>query len=135
VADVVDAAGGVIWRLEDSGLELLLIHRPDRDDWSLPKGKRDDGESFRACALREVEEETGFRCKLGPQLGETHYTDRKGRPKRVRYWAMTVRTGRFEPNVEVDEIRWCRVDDVERRLTQRRDVGVVAALVEALEAV
>ena len=64
------------------------MHRPRYDDWSLPKGKADEGESDAACALREVEEETGLTCVLGDELPSTHYRDSKGRDKTVRYWAM-----------------------------------------------
>ena len=56
----VRASGGVVWRRAADGAEILIAHRPRYDDWSLPKGKREEGESDEACALREVEEETGF---------------------------------------------------------------------------
>src|SRR3954463_6244214 len=98
------AAGGVVVR--DDG-RIAVIHRPKYDDWSLPKGKLDAGESFEDAALREVEEETGLECTLGRALGETRYRDNKDRPKVVRYWAMEPSTGgEFEPNDEVDELRW-----------------------------
>jgi len=67
---------------------VLLVHRPKYDDWRFPKGKCDDGEPDEACALREVEEETGLRCELLEEIGETSYHDGKGRPKTVRYWRM-----------------------------------------------
>ena len=79
------AAGGVVRR---DG-RILLVHRPKYDDWTLPKGKLDAGEGFEEAALREVEEETGFRCELGDELEPTAYTDGKGREKLVRYWEMT----------------------------------------------
>jgi 8-oxo-dGTP pyrophosphatase MutT (NUDIX family) len=61
---------------------------PKYDDWSLPKGKLDKGESFEDAALREVWEETGLRCRLLQELEPVRYTDGKGRPKVVRYWLM-----------------------------------------------
>ena len=64
------------------------MHRPRYDDWTLPKGKNEPGERDEDAALREVEEETGFRCTLGDPAGETRYDDSKGRPKVVRYWVM-----------------------------------------------
>ena len=102
----VRAAGGVVWRRAGGGPEIAVVHRPRYDDWSLPKGKLDAGESFEQAALREVEEETGLRCTLGAFLGETSYRDRKGREKVVRYWAMEAADGDFDPDDEVDEVRW-----------------------------
>jgi 8-oxo-dGTP pyrophosphatase MutT (NUDIX family) len=105
-ADVL-AAGGLVWRRAGDGtVEIAVVHRPRYDDWSLPKGKLDEGEDFEAAALREVEEETGLRCRLGRVLGDTSYDDRKGRPKLVRYFEMAPEGGDFEPNEEVDELRW-----------------------------
>ncbi len=127
----VEAAGGVVWRRSTAGdVEVLLVHRPRYDDWTVPKGKLEPGEAHADAALREVEEETGLRCALGPELPSTSYRDRHGRPKTVRYWAMTpVDTdGRFEPTEEVDEVRWLGVDDAKARLTYDRDGPVLDAL-------
>lgn len=126
---MIEAAGGVIWRTsEDHGFEVLLIHRPREDDWSLPKGKLYRRETALQGALREVREETGLRCEPGPELPETHYLDRKGRPKRVRYWAMYAISGRFRPNAEVDLVQWLPLHDAIAALTFARDSAVVAAL-------
>ena len=100
---VVLAAGGII---TNSQGEFLLIHRPRYEDWSFPKGKLDKGETLEQCALREVLEETGFVCQLGDVVGSVMYEDRKGRPKEVHYWSMNIMDGSFQPNSEVDEIRW-----------------------------
>ena len=78
------AAGGVVWRPVGDGIEVLLVHRPRYDDWSLPKGKLEPGESWEDGARREVEEETGVTGVLGPHLATSTYTDTKGRPKEVR---------------------------------------------------
>ncbi len=97
---VVRAAGGVVVRRRRSeGPLVLLVHRPRYDDWTLPKGKNEPGERDEDAALREVEEETGFRCTLGDPAGETRYDDSKGRPKVVRYWVMepTARPHRSRP--------------------------------------
>jgi 8-oxo-dGTP diphosphatase len=86
---IIRAAGGVPWRRRADGqLEVLLVHRPHYDDWTFPKGKAKDGESDEEAAIREVEEETGLTCELGNELATTHYVDRRGRSKYVRYWTM-----------------------------------------------
>jgi 8-oxo-dGTP diphosphatase len=126
----VRAAGGVVWRPADqAGRQILVVHRPRYDDWSLPKGKCDPGESDADCALREVEEETGYTCRLGPELPSTHYHDNKGRPKTVRYWAMepVAGDGNFTPNAEIDEIRWLPVDEAVKLLSYDHDRPVVHA--------
>jgi 8-oxo-dGTP diphosphatase len=107
---------------------VLLVHRPKYDDWSFPKGKCDDGESDEACALREVEEETGLRCELLDELGETSYTDAKGRPKTVRYWRMQPTDGAFTPHDEVDEIRWETPGDAAGVLSWSRDLPLLERL-------
>lgn len=128
---VVRAAGGVLTRVSAEGdRELLLVHRPGYDDWTFPKGKNERGELDEACALREVEEETGFRCVLGPELVSTSYVDRKGRPKVVRYWSMTVEDGSFTPTDEVDELRWVSADEARSLLSYDRDRDVLDALVD-----
>jgi len=126
---MIEAAGGVIWRRSSKGsVKVLLVHRPHYDDWSLPKGKLDPGESHKCAALREVEEETGLRCIIDEELPEVRYRDRKDRPKRVRYWAMQRVDGDFEPNDEVDEVRWVALDEVRNLVTYSRDAEVVDGL-------
>ncbi|MEZ5145135.1 MAG: NUDIX hydrolase [Acidimicrobiales bacterium] len=126
---VVQAAGGVVWRHapDGHGVEVLVVHRPRYDDWSLPKGKLDPGEGHAEAALREVEEETGYRCELGRELRSVRYRDNKGRPKVVRYWAMTVvdGDGAFRPDDEVDEIRWVPMARASTAISYQRDVDVV----------
>ena len=128
---MIEAAGGVVWRRGSKGaLKVLLVHRDQYDDWSFPKGKLDDGETHRHAALREVAEETGLQCRAGKELPEVRYRDRKGRPKRVRYWSMEAVAGAFAPNDEVDEVRWLSVADAHDQLTYAHDVPVLSALAE-----
>jgi 8-oxo-dGTP diphosphatase len=128
---VIEAAGGVVWRRGAKGaLKVLVVHRDRYDDWSFPKGKLDPGETHRRAALREVEEETGLRCKTGRELPEVRYDDRKGRRKRVRYWSMVPVAGSFVPNEEVDEVRWLSVEDARQVLTYAHDVAVLDGLRE-----
>jgi 8-oxo-dGTP pyrophosphatase MutT (NUDIX family) len=126
----VRAAGGVVWRrAADGGRELVVVHRPRYDDWSLPKGKLDSGEDWEAAALREVEEEVGLRCRLGPELPSVAYRDGKGRAKVVRYWLMEPEDphAAFTPNREVDEMRWVDVEAAQGLLSYPHDAELVRA--------
>jgi len=124
----VRAAGGIVLRRAPEGdWQVLLVHRPRYDDWSLPKGKADAGETDEQTALREVEEETGLRCTLGERAGRTRYRDSKGRDKVVHYWLMEPEPdGAFVPNDEVDEVSWCTVDDAVARLSYAHDRKLLA---------
>ncbi len=129
----VNAAGGVIWRRAagGDGVEVLAVHRPRYDDWSLPKGKLDPGEGFEEAALREVEEETGLTCELGQKLPDVTYDDHKGRSKLVRYWTMKPGSGddrQFTPNDEVDELRWVPVANASALLSYEPDRELIAGL-------
>ena len=126
----VQAAGGVLVRRTDGGLELLLCHRPRYDDWSFPKGKLDAGETHADAARREILEETGLDVELGAALPSVYYRDAKGRSKAVRYWVATVSAGTFVPNPEVDEIRWVPPDEALRLLSYIHDRRLVPAAVE-----
>lgn len=130
----VRAGGGVVVRAGEGGIEVAVVHRPRYDDWSLPKGKLEAGESFEDGALREVEEETGFRCELGDELSPVSYRDRKGRRKLVRYWAMSRIDGEFAPNEEVDELEWLSPAAAARRLDYEHDRKLLAELPGAGEA-
>ena len=116
------AAGGLVLR---DGPEIVVVHRPRYDDWSLPKGKLDEGEGFEEAALREVEEETGIRCRITGPLGDTTYKDRKDRDKLVRYFEMAPESGEFTPNDEVDELRWVSPADATDLLTYEFDRELV----------
>jgi len=124
----VKAAGGVVWRRGPGGVEVAVAHRPHRSDWSLPKGKLDQGETWEQAALREVREEIGFSCKLGRELPPTSYTDQKGRSKVVRYWLMQPEDGEFAPNDEVDELRWLIPSAAAELLTYPHDGALVREL-------
>ena len=126
---LIEAAGGALWRPSAEGheIEIGLIHRPKYDDWSLPKGKIKSSEHALIGAVREVEEETGYRCTVGRPLGEIRY-DKEGVPKRVRYWAMRAHDGEFVPNDEVDQTRWVTIDEAAALLTYQHDVVVLEGL-------
>ncbi len=119
---MIRASGGVI---EREG-RVVAVHRPKYDDWSLPKGKAQPGETDEECALREIVEETGLRVSLGEELATTTHLDAQGRPKRIRWWRMTPLSGDFIPTDEVDDLRWLTPDEAREQLTYPRDVELVA---------
>ena len=122
--DEVNAAGGVVVR---DGT-VCVVHRSRYDDWSLPKGKLDAGESFEDAALREVWEEAGLRCRLGRELEPVRYLVR-GLPKVVRYWVMeVVEEVGLAPNDEVDELRCVDPREAQELLTYAHDRELVASL-------
>jgi 8-oxo-dGTP diphosphatase len=125
VTDRVRAAGGVV--LNGDG-QIAVVYRPKYEDWTLPKGKLEPGESWEDAALREVQEETGLECELGEELGSVEYIDRHGRPKIVRYWRMEVREGEFAPNNEVSELRWLAPAQAASQLSFDRDREILARL-------
>jgi 8-oxo-dGTP pyrophosphatase MutT (NUDIX family) len=125
----VRAAGGVVRRRRPDGPpEVLLVHRSKHRDWTFPKGKAEGDEADEACALREVEEEALVRCILEEELSTVRYSDARGRPKRVRYWAMRPTSGVPGAGDGVDEVRWLTVPEAAHLLTYERDREVLAAL-------
>ncbi len=131
--ELIRAAGCVLWRISpvDESLEICLVHRPKYDDWSHPKGKLKRGEEALAGALREVEEETGHTCTVGPRLPSVSYFT-GGRPKVVHYWAAEATGGRFAPNREVDRILWLSPSAARARVTQPRDRTLIDELIGLL---
>jgi 8-oxo-(d)GTP phosphatase len=126
------AAGGVLVRRRSEGdVEVAVVHRPKRDDWSLPKGKAMPGEPLMLTARREVQEETGSLAPLGMPLPGQRYvlTSSNARVvKDVRYWAMWDGEGEFRPGPEVDELRWLGLAAARKQLSYARDVTVLDAL-------
>ena len=109
------------------------MHRPKYDDWTLPKGKAEPGETDEETAVREVEEETGLRCALGRELPSTSYVDSAGRPKVVRYWVMPAPpSGSARAQHEVDEVRWLPVPSALQLLSYDHDHEVLAAFAALL---
>lgn len=128
--DIIRAAGCVVYRNRPDGLEVLVVHRPRYDDWDLPKGKREPDESDLDCAIRETEEESGFRGVVEAELAADTYRVR-GRDKVVRWFLMRCTGGSFRPNEEVDEIRWLPPADARSILSY----GHARSLVDVVSAV
>ena len=113
-----------MWRFHRSQLQVVLVHRPRYNDWSLPKGKVEPGEHSLLAALREVAEETGATAVAGRRLSAVCYPTATG-DKRVSFWAMRYMRGDHQPSREVDMIRWMGVDEALRRLTYPVERAVV----------
>lgn len=129
---VVRAAGGVPWRADDGRLEVLVVHRPQYDDWTFPKGKNNPGESDEDAAVREVEEETGLHCRLGAELPSTSYYA-NGAPKLVRYWVLEPDDPKAaKPQHEIDALAWLTPPKAADRLSYERDLDVLRAFLEAV---
>lgn len=127
--DTIRAAGAVLWRdsrqADSAQLEVAVVHRPRYDDWSLPKGKLDQGETVPAAAAREVFEETGHHCVLGRFLCQVSYPV-AGEPKVVDYFSARATSGEFAPNDEVDELRWLSVEAASALVSRSNDREVLA---------
>jgi len=130
-APLIQAAGAVLWRKSDiSQLEIAVIHRPRYDDWSLPKGKVESGESHISAGYREIQEETGYESTFGPEIGTVVYK-LEGAPKEVRYWAAaaTLKTGTPNPK-EVDEVLWLAPKKAKEKLTNKDERAIVDFFLE-----
>ncbi len=137
----VRAAGGVVVHQVAGEWAVLVTHRPLYDDWSIPKGKRDSGETDDACARREVHEETGLTVVMHGELPQAEYIDHKGRPKIVRYWLMTLDPAahvdtsgfpEFVPNHEVDQVKWLALTDAIVLLDYAHDQALVREALRVL---
>ena len=124
--DIIRAAGVVLLRPTEGVAEVLIVHRPEYDDWSLPKGKLEPGEHPILAAIRECDEETGFQAILGARLPSLHYPV-DGLPKVVDFWAARASGDEgFIPGAEIDEIRWLPIDEAHRVLAHAPEADLVA---------
>jgi 8-oxo-dGTP diphosphatase len=132
--DLIRAAGGIVTRFVPGGrVEVACIYREARGDWTFPKGKLNEDETFEQAALREVLEETGLHCRVVRFVGTTNYTHRKGKPKIVAYYLMNMDEGEFAPNAEVDALEWLPLERVRTHLTWDRDQELFDLVLELPE--
>jgi 8-oxo-(d)GTP phosphatase len=123
---VIDAAGGLIWRRTDSGIDVVLVHRPLRDDWTLPIGRLDSGETLEACAVREVAEETGRQCGILGFL-EVLEVEADDGVHRFHIYEMAAVRGEFVANPETDQAPWLAIDDAMNKATYANVRSLLAA--------
>jgi len=121
------AAGTAPYRTRNGKIEFLIVHRKRYSDWSLPKGKLDRGESFKRCAERETEEESGVTGVVEAAIGTVGYVTGAGNNKVVRYWLLRVKEHDFAPNAEVDKVRWLRPKKAIEKATYTRDSAILTA--------
>jgi 8-oxo-dGTP pyrophosphatase MutT (NUDIX family)/phosphohistidine phosphatase SixA len=127
VSEAILSAGAVLWRPAVRGIEVLLVHRPKYDDWSLPKGKREPGEHVLLTAAREVFEETSVRPVFGPRLRTAEYLAH-GRSKQVDYWAALAAHDQAAASHEIDAVAWLPLPQAVDRLSYAHDADVIASL-------
>ncbi len=126
------SAGAVAYRRGQKGTRILLVHRPKYDDWSLPKGHLEEGESYEDAAVRELDEEAGVSGELGALVGTIGYRVHR-RPKAVRYWLVEAESTRFRPNSEVDEVAWVSPKAALKLSSYDDDRSVIATAVSRLK--
>lgn len=137
-ADPVLAAGAVCWRETAGGVQILLVHRTQHRDNSLPKGKVDPGETLPETAVREIAEETGLVVGLGTPLGVVEYRLPNGRDKVVYYWAaeveeLAIANSTFAANDEIESLHWMSPADARKTLSYEHDIDIVDRFAELYE--
>jgi len=133
------AAGAVCWRIVDGRVRVLLVHRTQHRDVSLPKGKLDPGETLPQTAVREILEETGLKVTLGAPLGDIGYTLPGGRDKKVSYWAAevddeAVAHSKFKPNDEIAALEWVSLAKAQKKVSYAHDSDILTTFAERLDA-
>ncbi len=117
------SAGGLVLH-EGKVLLIRVRNLKGRTVWTFPKGKLNPSEKSPEAALREVEEETGWRCRIQAELPRSQYWfQREGRRvnKTVRWFHMSVIELAGKPDTEVDEVAWVPVSEALGRLTYDAD--------------
>jgi 8-oxo-dGTP diphosphatase len=133
------AAGAVCWRIVDGKARVLLVHRTQHKDVSLPKGKLDPGETLPQTAVRELAEETGLTLSLGAPLGTVEYKLPSGRDKVVYYWSAEVSAhaleiATFTPNAEIEALEWLSIPKARKKVSYSHDAEVLERFEQRLKA-
>ncbi|MGA2285770.1 MAG: NUDIX hydrolase [Dehalococcoidia bacterium] len=130
------SAGGVVYRLGERGLEIVIVGRTGEGIWGLPKGTPEPGEDLLAAATREVREETGLEVVPEEKIGSIRYWFVR-KEEGVRYHK-TVHHFLFVPvggslddhDAEYDRVGWFEIDAACRLLTYPNEVDIVRKAAE-----
>ena len=113
----IDKAGTLITRVTPQGTQVYLIHRPQYNDWSLPKGHMEAGETPEQAALRETIEETGLHCTITRALPAYQYTSPSGTVSIVAMFECAVERATHSTDGETDRGEWVSVQYAISRVT------------------
>jgi len=134
------SAGGVIYRRNEGGLQIVLISVKNGQAWCLPKGVVDKGETTEEAALREVREETGLAGRIIDSLGEINYwyyikgENIKCR-KTVHFYLMEYISGDTSGHdLEVDEAGWFLLEDALEKISYKGDRAMLEKAMVKLQA-
>ena len=119
------AAGGIVLRQTKPPL-IAVVRLRKGNEWVLPKGKLDDGETPRDAAEREVLEETGHDVSVHEFLGTLAY-DLGGRSKIVHYWRMETNGGPARDLMnDVRAVDWLPLEAAVERLSRDHERAFLA---------
>ena len=125
---VIKAAGGILQRSTPRGDEVMVVYRKRHQDWTLPRGKVKDGESFQEAAMRQVLEDTGCSCRIGNYLGTISYSG-NGVPKVVLFWKMTLVEDKGQTSSDaIGQALWLQLPAAIERLTHAQEKALLSRI-------
>lgn len=131
------AAGGVVFREGEEGIEIVLVSRRSSGLFALPKGKVDPGEQVEQTAVREVREESGLEAEILEELGEVRYwfaDENRERVDKVVYFFLMRSTGgdMADHDHEFDDVGWYHLAEAERLLTHKNQLHILHRAAELI---
>jgi 8-oxo-dGTP pyrophosphatase MutT (NUDIX family) len=132
------SAGGVVYRLGQHGIEIVLCGRTAEGLWALPKGSPEQGEALVDTALREVREETGLSVAIEQSVGSIRYQfkapDGTQYDKTVEHHLMVPVGGELgRHDAEFDVVRWVPVEEALRLLRYVNERDIVRRAVRLIQ--
>jgi 8-oxo-dGTP pyrophosphatase MutT (NUDIX family) len=132
------SAGGVVFRIAETGPQSIVCGRDSDGVWGLPKGTPDPGESLEETALREVREETGLEVRIVDKVGVVEYWfAREGvrYHKWVHHYLLEATGGNTaDHDVEYDRVEWRAPNDALKTLTFKNEVEMLRKAIQMVEA-